>query len=108
MDDCVFGQLCGRVGCFNCGAGTYDPDHDVLTPCLRVYLSVQIPVNMISGDAPPQCATVLRRLDEGSLQVKNWDTLKMVNFCSHILSGVLVFLGHSTIFWGVICFSPTS
>jgi len=49
--DCRAGQMCTRVGCFNCGAGTYDPDHDVLTPC------VECPSGLTSGpEASTECA----------------------------------------------------
>jgi hypothetical protein len=52
LDDCVVGQFCGRVGCFNCGAGTYDPDHDVLTPC------ADCPGALTSGpEASTECTT---------------------------------------------------
>jgi len=50
LDDCVAGQFCGRVGCFTCGAGTYDPDHNVLTPC------VDCPGALTSGpEASTEC-----------------------------------------------------
>jgi hypothetical protein len=32
-NDCTPGQECSRTGCYDCSAGQFDPDHDVLTPC---------------------------------------------------------------------------
>ena len=40
--------MCTRTGCFNCGAGMHDPDHDVLTEC------VDCPDGLTSG---PEAST---------------------------------------------------